>query len=63
MSQHLINNFICSFSPNTNKVIDFIDEEKFKEKNKQSERYKPLKLIWICSVSKIDFDVRVKGRL
>ncbi|CEP14842.1 hypothetical protein [Parasitella parasitica] len=32
---------------NTDRVIDFIDGEKYKEKDKHSERYKLLKLIWI----------------
>ncbi|KAL7322214.1 hypothetical protein PS15p_211868 [Mucor circinelloides] len=31
-------------------IIDFIDEEKYKEKDKQSERYKLLKLIWIVII-------------
>ncbi|KAI8053571.1 hypothetical protein BDF21DRAFT_169170 [Thamnidium elegans] len=38
---------VYQLDSNTNRVINFIDEEKYKEKDKQSERYKLLKLIWI----------------
>ncbi|KAI8983788.1 hypothetical protein BDB01DRAFT_850445 [Pilobolus umbonatus] len=36
---------------NTNRAIDFIDEEKYKEKYKQSEWYQLLKLIWIVIIN------------
>lgn len=36
---------------NTNRVLDFIDEAKYQEKDKQSEKYKLLKLIWMLIIN------------
>ncbi|CAO3685412.1 unnamed protein product [Rhizopus stolonifer] len=37
--------------PDTNGVVDFIDGEKYKEKDKQSEHYMLLKLIWMVIIN------------
>ncbi|CEG65796.1 hypothetical protein RMATCC62417_02503 [Rhizopus microsporus] len=38
---------LFQLDPETNSAIGFIDGEKYKEKDKRSEHYKLLKLIWM----------------
>ncbi|CEI99124.1 hypothetical protein RMCBS344292_13217 [Rhizopus microsporus] len=38
---------LFQLDPDTNSAIGFIDGEKYKEKDKRSEHYKLLKLIWV----------------